>query len=400
MNKILIITNNFPPERSGNASRIHDLSKNLVKLGMKAMVICPHPTIPIGNFKRINDRKKKEKLDGIHVNRIWTWQPKRKDPSFLTRMAYYLLFPLHSLIYVLELREEYDVILTTSPPLFVHIPGLFAKKILNKKWVLDVRDLWIDASTELGFVEDGSFFKKLSEKFEDISLNSSDIITITTKKMQDKLENKYKFDEIKKFLFLPNGVDIDVFFPMKSIKQEHIIYTGLLGHAQDLESPILAMKEIKDRYELKFKIIGDGDKKEDLERLVRSKNLEDVVEFEGLVSREKIPEFLSRAKIGIAPIKGIESLDYAVPSKIFEYMACELPYISSGVGEVQQLTEESEAGIVAKNHPGSFASRLSYLLENQELLEVMGKRGRRFVEENYDRKKIALKLKGAIEENL
>ncbi len=397
MNKLLIITNNFPPERSGNASRIHDLSKNLVKLGLDATVICPHPTIPIGNFERINSRKTEEKLDGMDVNRIWTWQPKRKDPGFLTRMAYYLLFPLHSLIYVLELRDEYDVILTTSPPLFVHIPGIFAKKILNKKWILDVRDLWIDASTELGFVEDDSLIKKLSEKFEKLSMKFSDIITITTKKMQDKLEDKYQLNGKKKFLFLPNGVDIDTFFPFNCKKQDYIIYAGLLGHAQDLESPILAMDDIKDRYDLKFKIVGDGDKREDLERLVKSKNLEDVVEFEGLVPREKIPEFLSRAKIGLAPIKGIESLDYAVPSKIFEYMACELPYISSGIGEVQRLTEESNAGVVAENNPESFARKLSYLLENRELLENMGRRGRRFVEEYYDREKIAVKLKDAIE---
>ena len=397
MNRILIITNNFPPERSGNASRIHDLSRNLVELGLEITVICPHPTIPIGNFEPVGKRKTEDEIDGIDVNRIWTWQPVNNDPTFLSRMAYYLLFPLHSLYFVLKYRDKYDLVLTTAPPLFVHIPGLFVNLLLDKKWILDIRDLWIDASEGLGFVKDGSILKNLSEKFEKLCLKIADLITITTKKMEEKLENKYRLGEDEKFLFLPNGVDTDAFYPIDGERRNEIIYAGLLGHAQDLESPILAMKELKDKHDIQFRIIGDGDKKEDLERLVKSNGLEDVVKFEGLVSREKIPGFLSMSKIGIAPIKGIESLNYAVPSKIFEYMACELPYISSGIGEVQRLTKESGAGVVAKNDPGSFLEKLDYLLDDDGQLREMGKKGRKFVEENYNRRKIAIRLKEAIE---
>ncbi|MGM0405335.1 MAG: glycosyltransferase family 4 protein [Thermoplasmatota archaeon] len=397
MKKILIITNNFPPERSGNASRIHDLAKNLVKLGMDLTVICPHPTIPIGNFERSGKRKTEESIDDIDVRRIWTWQPKDEDPGFMSRMAYYLLFPLHSLLYVLKYRDEYDVILTTSPPLFVNIPGLFARVFLDKRWVLDIRDLWIDASAELGFVDDDSLFKKMSERFERSCLVSAEMISITTMKMQEKLEDKYHVKDDEKFLFLPNGVDTDTFIPMDKQKMNRVIYTGLLGHAQDLESPILAMEELKDEHDIQFLIVGDGDKKNDLERLVEEKGLEDVVKFEGLVPRESIPDYLSSSKIGIAPIKGIDSLDYAVPSKIFEYMSCELPYISSGIGEVQRLTRESEAGLVAENDPASFAEKLTYLLKDERKLEKMGKKGREFVKENFDRKKIAMRLKEAIE---
>ncbi len=397
MIRILIITNNFPPERSGNASRIHDLARNLVKFDLKVKVICPHPTIPIGNFERIKKRKTEDEIDGIEVNRIWTWQPVNNDPSFLSRLAYYLLFPLHSLYFTLKFRDEYDLIITTSPPLFVHLSGLFAKVLLEKKWIIDVRDLWIDASAGLGFVKDRSLLKSLSEKFEDICLRFADMISITTRKMKDKLKNKYRLQENEKFLFLPNGVDTDDFYPINVDKKDQIIYAGLLGHAQDIESPILAMKELRDRHDFLFRIVGDGDKKEELERLVKSNGLEDSVIFEGLVSRDKIPELLSKSKIGIAPIKGIESLDYAVPSKIFEYMACELPYISSGIGEVRRLTEESGAGLVAENGPESFLEKLNYLLDDEERLAKMGKKGRTFVEENYNRRKIALRLKEAIE---
>ncbi|MFW6040714.1 MAG: glycosyltransferase family 4 protein [Thermoplasmatota archaeon] len=399
MNEILIISNNFPPEKSGNASRIHDLAKNLVKLGVKVTVICPHPTIPIGNFERKKVRKEKKELDGIDVNKIWTWQPKHEDPTFLTRIAYYLLFPLHSLLYIINMRDEYEVIMTTSPPIFVHIPGLFAKIFLDKEWILDIRDLWIDASSELGFVDEDSIFKKLSERFEKICLKFTDHITITTRKMEEKLEDKYDLNETEKFLFLPNGVDIDIFSPKNLERKDQIIYAGLLGHAQDLENPILAMEKLNGRYDIKFKIVGDGDIRDELERLVESKGLENKVEFEGLVPREKIPEYLSSSKIGIAPIKSLKSLDYAVPSKIFEYMACELPFITSGIGEVQKITEESKAGVIAKNDAQSFTEKIAYLLENKDRLEEMGKEGRRFVEENFDREKIAEKLKDTIEGN-
>jgi len=397
MDDLLIVTHYYPPDKTGGSSRIYELSNNLEELELDVHVLTPHPTFPFGNLGRKWSRLIEREENGIKISEIWTWQPTTTDPNFLDRMANYLIFPLHSLLYILKYRRKYDVVMTTAPPVFGHIPGLFAKKLLGKKWILDVRDLWIDASVSLGFLEEDSLFHKLTESFEKLCLKASDAISVTTKGIKRKLMKKYGLAGDEKFFLLPNGVDTEFFEPRNVEKKNRIIYTGNVGHAQDLVNPVLAMKELKENFDLELLIVGDGDIKEKLKSIVRENELENVVKFKDSVPREEIPRLLSESLIGLAPLKKLDSLDYAVPSKIFEYMACELPFVVSGKGEIRELVDESKVGVVAENSPESFAKEISRILENRDKIESMGEKGRKFVEENYDRRTLAKKLKSKIE---
>ena len=92
---ILIISQHFPPERSGNASRIYDMACNLTTQGVNVHVISPFPTFPTGTFPRTWKKSSDSRIHGIDVTNLWAWQPISKDPGFVSRMCYYLLFPQH-----------------------------------------------------------------------------------------------------------------------------------------------------------------------------------------------------------------------------------------------------------------------------------------------------------------
>ncbi|HOI12231.1 MAG TPA: glycosyltransferase family 4 protein [Methanoculleus sp.] len=395
MKQVCIISQHFPPDKSGNASRIYDTAAHLVKLGISVTVLAPHPTFPTGSFSRTWKRLDVQDIDGIRVVRLWAWQPNSGDPEFISRMAYYLLFPIHATLWLLFTRNRFDAIVTSAPPLFTGIPGYVLKRISKTKWILDIRDLWIDASISLGFIREGSLYEKMSRGLEQMCLSQADLVGVTTEELGRRILSRYRVTAPMELM--PNGVNTDFFRPTNGGKKRRIIYAGNVGHAQDLDKVALAVKSMNGTYNLKFLIVGDGDTKENLERLVRAESLTDSIVFMGTLPREEIPQLLSESLVGVAPLKRLDNLEYAAPTKAYEYMACGIPFVGCGSGEIAHLAKESGGGIIADNTPEAIAEALSALLDDPERMEEMGRRGREYVTEHYDRRSVALKLKQCIE---
>jgi glycosyltransferase involved in cell wall biosynthesis len=393
---VLIVSQLFPPESGhGNVSRIYDMAYNLTKQGVDVHVISPFPTFPNGTFSRTWKLSSESLIDGINLTNLWTWQPLSKDPGFFSRMGYYLLFPLHTSLWVLFHGKKYDTIITSSPPVFTHIPGLLAKKFTGKKWIMDVRDLWIDASISLGFLRKGSSLEKITRIFEKKCLFASDAIGVTTHELGRRLSDVPEVQ--KKIHLIPNGVDTDYFHPYALVKKDQIVYAGNIGYAQDLDLVIRAVQIINQQRHLEFIIAGGGDTKSNLELLVGSLGLENIVHFPGILSREEIPRLFSESLLGVAPLKKIHTLEYAAPTKVYEYMSCCIPFVGCGAGEIQEIADQSGAGVIAENSPEAIAEAILQLVNDPLKSNNMGKSGRKFVEQRYTRKAITGTLNELIE---
>jgi glycosyltransferase involved in cell wall biosynthesis len=393
---VLIVSQLYAPETGGNASRIGDMARQLKSLGIEVIILSPHPTVPFGTFRRSRKRKSEGVSDGIRVTNLWSWQPQAGDPGFVSRMAYYLIFALHAAAWALINRQKYDVIITSSPPIFVALPGLLSRALFRKRWIVDVRDLWIDASVSLGFIKKGSLYEKASRRFERLFYSRSDLVTVTTLESANRILRSYPGLGREKFVLLSNGVDTEKFRRPFARKKKQIIYSGNIGHAQDLEKVILAMGEVSKRHDVRLLIVGDGDLKETLVRMVRENSLEDCVIFKDLVPRDEVPQLISESCIGVAPLKDIETLEYAIPTKVFEYMACGIPFIGCSRGEIASIAEKSKGGIIVRSDVKAIADAICHLLDNPGLEVEMGNNGRRYVKEHYDRRNITRVLREKI----
>lgn len=387
---VVIVSQHYPPDNSGNASRIHDTADQLSDENWDVTVLSPPPAFPHGQFDRSWNWSTKEDIDGKTVYRLWAWQPTTEDPGFVSRLAYYLLFPLHACLWLLIHHRQFDLFITSSPPIFTGgavLPfGLFS----STPWVVDVRDLWIDASVGLGFITEDGLLEKLSRRYQRLVLATADCLTVTTTELGERLVDQYGV-ETTKITHIPNGVETDTFQPQTTQREPTIIYTGNVGHAQDLRSCILAMSELIDT-NATLRIVGDGDIKPDLERLVDELDLSETVEFTGLVSRDEIPTLLDQSMIGIAPLKSEETLEYAVPTKAYEYMANGLPVVGTGTGEIVTLLENSGGGILVENDPEQLADTFVELLTDRQQRRELGQAGREHVTTHYDREQITKKL--------
>jgi glycosyltransferase involved in cell wall biosynthesis len=151
------------------------------------------------------------------------------------------------------------------------------------------------------------------------------------------------------------------------------------------------MQYVQDE-DVTLRIVGDGDLRDKLERITAAVGVTDRVEFIGFVDRDEIPPLLASAMIGIAPIKSDPSLRYAVPTKLYEYMANGLPVIAVGTGEIEQFVSESGGGYTADNDPRDIAAKIESLLDDPDMRTQFGENGRRHVTEHYDREAIAHQL--------
>lgn len=443
--RVVFVSQRFTPEKGGNASRIHDTVTHLGQQGWEPIVLSPPPCYPPGEFDQSWNRSTTDTVDGITVHRLWTWQPQVEDPGMLHRLPYYLLFGIHTMLWLLWNMREYDMVVTSTPPISTGSPGLLAA-LIGKPWIVDVRDLWIDASVSLGYISEGSLIERVSRRFQQTVLHAADRITVTTEGTGESLQETYGESLGDKIVVIPNGVDIDRFQPKEASKTAEtaetaktaetaetaktaktaktaetaktantatqledrgastavtternesqsppeIIYTGNLGTAQDLESCIRALPHLS-HDDTVFRIVGSGDRESALKTLAIEQGVDDRVEFTGLVDRDAVPGLITDADIGLAPLKSSTELAYAMPTKLYEYMACGLPVVVTGRGEVKRFVDDSGGGVHAANDPKRIAEQIDALLADPEKREQAAVQGRAYVEQ-FDRGAIASRL--------
>lgn len=411
--RIVVVSQQFPPDRSGHASRMTDMTTNLDGVGWDVDVLAPPPSFPHGEFDQQWYRSKTDAVDGVNVYRLWSWQPTQGDPGALSRLAYYVTFALHATLWLLFNFRRYDVVLTTTPPIFTGLAG-FVPSLAGTCWVVDVRDLWIDASVSLGFISEDGILERLSRAFQGLVLRTGDTVAVTTEMLGESLCEQYGEELDEKVVVVPNGVDMSRFdvgieptaspepVPVAagdadaepaaptSDDRSVIVYVGNIGHAQDLESCLLAMRYLS--HDAVLRLIGGGDTVPKLRRLVEEEGLEDSVEFVGPVPREEIPELLAEADIGIAPLVQDEELAYAMPTKVYEYLGCGLPIVVTGCGELERFVRDSGGGIHVDNDPHAISLAFDRLLADESMRVDMGASGHEYVRTQYDRRRIAERL--------
>ena len=384
MKKVLIIAPNFLPESVGGASRIYEMAKKM-KDEFDVSVICPPPTYPFTKYDKSNQIFKKENFEGMTLYRIWTYQPSTKNPSFLGRMFYYTIFPILTNLFLFRLLQNTSFVIISTPPSSLLITS-WVVRLFKKKLIIDVRDLWIDALSSLGYVNKDNFIIKWVKQFEINCWKKANLLLVNSITTSERIKQILGKNSIN-IKYLPFSPDLDIFQKHNNKKEKQIVYIGNFGISQALEVLINAMPIIISKIpEINLKLYGGGFCESKIRNLVKELKLEKSIHFFNPVSRNEIPSILSKSLIGIVPLEDNEGLRSAIPTKTFEYLACSLPIVAYGKSnELKRIIEESNAGVyIDNNNEKEIGNSLIKLLSDEEKLKKYSENGRKFMEQKID----------------
>lgn len=204
---------------------------------------------------------------------------------------------------------------------------------------------------------------------------------------------------LSKSVVVPNGVDTGLFHDYSSAQLrrelglDHVFvlgYVGVLREWIDLRPTFTAIKRLKnEKPYIKMLVVGEEGGLASNKALAERYGVSDRVVFAGTVQYSQVPQYISCMDIGLLPMKDNAVSQNALPLKLFEYMACERPIIST---RLRGVMEAADGRVLYASDSEEFKQRILDLYNNEELRKKLGAEGRKFVEKNYSWSHICHKL--------
>ena len=166
-------------------------------------------------------------------------------------------------------------------------------------------------------------------------------------------------------------------------------YIGTIGMAHGLGTILAAAERMKVDAGIAFLLVGDGAEREALERQARECGLDNVI-FAGSVGKADVLRYWRLSDASLVLLRDRPVFRHVLPSKMFEAMATQTPIVLGVLGESAELLQRAGAGIVIQPESAEALEKaILQLAGNREAAAEMGRKGRRFVEAEFDRDKLA-----------
>jgi colanic acid/amylovoran biosynthesis glycosyltransferase len=211
--------------------------------------------------------------------------------------------------------------------------------------------------------------------------------------------------DAQRVFYHPGGIDLARFpYRKQGNNREHskpivVLTVARLVHEKGLEYGTHAIRKLLERspsLSLIYHIVGQGPLEKSLKTLVGELNLSEKVFFLGGMVQKQVLQEMSRADIFLLP-----SVEETLGVVLMEAQATGLPVVATDVGSVDQVLKNGESGyLVPSRDPDAIADKLMYLTEHRDLWPQMGRYGRKFIEKNFDIKKLNKRLVEIYEELL
>jgi colanic acid biosynthesis glycosyl transferase WcaI len=403
--RILIYSANFAPEPTGIGKYSGEMAWWLAEHGHEVRVVCAPPYYPAWQV----DKKyrwplfRREKWRGVDVWRTPLWVP--KSPSGVTRILHLLSFAITSFPVMLwQIAWRPDVVLTVAPAFMCAPTGLLTAWLCHAKRWLHLQDFEVDVAFSLGLLK-GRRLQRIVLRMERALLRRFDTVsTISGRMVQRLLSKGVKAGNTR---YLPNWVDLPRIKPPKNgdyraklgIPADAIVvlFSGTLGGKQGLMVIPEAAKLLESRTDITFIVCGDGVMKPQLESAAAGLSN---VRFMPLQPSGLVSDLLGMADIHLLP-QSPDAADLVLPSKLSGMLASGRPVIATCRPETEISEIVSKCGLVVAPENGmELARAITKLADNPDVRFQLGRRGRSFAEENFERDAVLNTMFASIENEL
>lgn len=171
---------------------------------------------------------------------------------------------------------------------------------------------------------------------------------------------------------------------LRLIKERYsVIYTGGIQFGRGLQTVLDAIPEVIKRIpDFLFVVVGDGYATEQIKTMVRKKKLDDQMLWVGWVDHERIFDYIRVCKIGMIPHIVTDHVNTTIPNKIFDYMGCGVPVISSDALPMKRILDEEKCGLTFRS--GDTDDLVNAILKVYSAPADFGKNGKEAVKRKYN----------------
>lgn len=239
--------------------------------------------------------------------------------------------------------------------------GILAAKLFNVPLILEVNAPLVEERSRYS----GLSLKRFAKWIENYTWKGADHCLPVTDVLADHLRDAGVDED--KITVIHNGVrqpfiDEMLATPIDLDKQQIIIgFTGFIHPWHGMDKAIEAIAEHKD-LPLKLVCIGDGTILPELKQQAADLGIADKVEFKGLVTRDKVLDFVKQFDISLQP----DVTAYASPLKMFEYMAVGSLIIAPKTPNIEEILSDDTAVFFEKGNQASFKASLNDAIVNYQ----------------------------------
>ena len=401
--RILLIHQYFLEKGDGGGSRFNEITQVWANQGHKITVLAGMVHYTTGKkadkYKGKFIYKDEQFYDKVDVVRCHVSES--YNVSFIGRLWAYFSFVFSSIYAGLfKTKGKYDVILVTSPPLFVGITAYVLSRLKRVPFVFEIRDLWPESAIDTGVLKNGMIIK-LAYGFEKFIYKRAKLINVLTPAFRDKLINDKKVPS-EKVICIPNAADFSLAektqenFDAVAFKKELglgdkfvITYVGAHGVANHLIQLLDAAEKLIDT-NIVFQLIGAGMCKETLIEEAKKRNISNII-FRDPVSKQEVFKYILASDVGASVLKKVDTFKTIYSNKTFDYMSCKRPILLAIDGVSRKLISDAKCGVYVEpeNSEDIVRGIKELAFKNTFEIQQMGENGYLFAKEHFDRERLA-----------
>ena len=313
MSRVLFHSLTIPPDQVSTGILVADIAAKFHNKGTSIEVLASTPQYRFDSKEFSAEEMTKVKRNiytsnykGVKITHLYA---SKRSFNRITRLFQWISYHIKSITYLTKNRKNFDTIYIFSYPPTMNLIAIYSKKILKKKTVYSVWELYPEIASKLNELN-SSLLLNLFKRIDNFCLRVIDNVVVNSEELKDYLVSKRNIEENKVNVIYHFSNEPEI--PKPSIMNKEIMYAGNLGTPQNLESFINIFSESTNKFNLT--IYGSGTQYERISNM-NSNN----IKVNSFVDRKKLVELtkdIPYALVSLSPKLTVEGF----PGKTFDYL--------------------------------------------------------------------------------
>jgi colanic acid biosynthesis glycosyl transferase WcaI len=395
--RILLAGVNYAPEVTGIGPYTTGLAEHLAQQGHEVMVATTFPFAPVWQWHEPPPQwRTRQRINGVDLWRTKVVLPPRRTAAW--RIVFDSSIGLTSALTLLSVPKV-DVAICLSPPIQSTLAAAAVRFKVGKLVTL-VQDLPTEAAQSVGMLNEGVTLH-VGRSFEHLAYRLADHVVVISSAFSTYIQRAGV--DPARITEIPNWADVETIQPERQNQGMRrrlgagpadflVVHTGNMGAKQDLLNVVAAADVLEMEKRIKFVLVGDGQERAKIAQDIAARRLDNIL----LLPLQSTRDFSAVLAAGDALLVNQAPMvvDSVLPSKLLAYMASGRPVVAAAHprSATADLVRRSGCGVVTDpGRPEALAAEIRALASGdvpQPTLVAMGRRGRAYVKERFERNSI------------